>query len=108
MGHLRASGFKVDAVDVSSEELYAVKERYGVTNALAGCHTGSVEGYVVEGHVPAEDLRRLLEERPEIIGLSVPGMPLGSPGMTAPSGQEESYEVLSFDRQGNVEVFARH
>lgn len=108
MGHLRANGFKVDALDVSNQELDAVKKQYGVSDELAGCHTGSVEGYVVEGHVPAEDLRRLLEERPEIIGLSVPGMPLGSPGMEAPAGGEETYEVLSFDRQGNVEVFARH
>lgn len=86
----------------------AVKARHRVGDQLAACHTALVEGYVVEGHVPAEDIVRMLRERPEIVGLTVPGMPLGAPGMEAPSGERERYDVLSFDEAGNTSVFARH
>jgi len=106
--HLRNNGFEVEAVNVNEAELMAAKTRYGVSNELAACHTALVDGYVVEGHVPAEDVVRMLRERPEIVGLSVPGMPLGAPGMEVPSGEKERYEVLSFDEAGNTSVFARH
>lgn len=95
-------------MNVSESELMAVKTRYGVTNELASCHTALVDGYVVEGHVPAADVVRMLRERPEIVGLTVPGMPVGSPGMEGPSGEKERYEVLAFDEAGNTSVFARH
>ena len=103
--HLRASGFTVETVDVA--DLDAVKRQYGIPDSLASCHTAVVGGYVVEGHVPAEDVRRLLAERPEAGGLAVPGMPVGSPGMEAPDGRTEPYAVLLVD-DGGTTVFSRH
>lgn len=86
----------------------AIKARHSVGDELAACHTAIVDGYVVEGHVPAEDIVRMLQERPDIVGLSVPGMPTGAPGMEVPGGDAERYEVLAFDREGNTTVYARH
>ncbi len=104
--HLRADGFDVEATDL--ESLAIVKASNGVPRPLASCHTALIEGYVIEGHVPAQDIRRLLRERPAISGLAVPGMPLGSPGMEHPDpARHEDYEVLSFG-PGGVAVFARH
>ena len=94
--HLRAAGFEV-AVDERSD-LAAIRQRLGVPDALAACHTAEIDGYVVEGHVPAEAVQRLLKERPAAIGLSVPGMPPGSPGMESPT--PEAYEVLLFGKSG--------
>src|SRR6056297_475789 len=79
--HMSRAGFSVDARDVDQEALYVLKARSGITPDLASCHTAFVDGFVVEGHVPAADIERLLTERPDAIGLSVPGMPIGSPGM---------------------------
>ncbi len=108
MGHLRSEGFTVDPVDVSSAELRGTKQRYGLDEELAGCHTALVDGYVIEGHVPAADIRRLLEERPDFVGLTVPGMPAGSPGMESPSGRKDRYNVLTFDEEGRTQVYSRH
>ena len=83
-----------------------IKRKYGVTQALESCHTAVVDGYVVEGHVPADLVHRLLDERPDVKGLAVPGMPIGSPGMETPGRQPERYQVLTFDRDGSVEVYA--
>lgn len=102
--HLRAAGFTVEAVDVA--DLSEVKTLNGITRNLASCHTAIVDGYVVEGHVPATEVERLLEERPDVAGLAVPGMPIGSPGMEGPNPQ--NYEVLAFDRNGGVRVWSRH
>jgi hypothetical protein len=102
--HLEQSGFSVDVIEV--DDLPAVKQRLGVPSELASCHTAEVDGYVVEGHVPASDVQRLLRERPKIRGLAVPGMPEGSPGMEGP--HPESYAVLAFDAQGRSEVFELH
>ena len=77
-------------------------------DALASCHTGLIDGYLVEGHVPAQDVIRLLAERPEAIGLAVPGMPLGSPGMETPQGRRQPYDTLLVLRSGPPRVFARH
>ena len=104
--HLQAHGFQVKAQSVAS--LAEVKRKFNVTPALGSCHTGLVEGYVIEGHVPAGDIKRLLEDKPKVKGLAVPGMPLGSPGMEQADGTKEAYEVLSFDEAGKTEVFARH
>lgn len=90
-------------IDVDS--LTAVKRKHGVPPALDACHTALVEGYVVEGHVPADLIDRLLRERPPVVGLAVPGMPAGSPGMET-SGRAERYQVLAFDRAGRATVFA--
>ena len=87
--------------------LTPIKARYGVSRELQGCHTATVDGlYVIEGHVPADLIERLLEEEPDIVGLSVPGMPVGSPGMEVPGRAPERYDVLAFDEGGNTEVYA--
>jgi len=103
--HMRANGFSVEALNVADSVPYKKANR--VPPALGACHTATVDGYVIEGHVPANDIHRLLRERPKILGLAVPGMPVGSPGMEQGS-QTERYEVLSFDGAGNTAGYARH
>lgn len=103
--HMRANGFTVK--EVSSADMGEVKADAGVPQKLGSCHTAKVGGYVVEGHVPASDVRRMLLERPAIVGLSAPGMPLGSPGMEGPYPADR-YDVISFDREGATAVFASH
>lgn len=102
--HLKANGFAVRAEDV--RDLNAVKARYGVQRHLASCHTAVVDGYVVEGHVPAEAIKRLLRERPAVKGVAVPGMPVGSPGMEGPNA--ERYDVVTFDAEGRSQVYMRY
>lgn len=102
--HMREAGFRVRVEDRT--DLGPVKAEMGVPHDLASCHTARVGGYVVEGHVPASDVKRLLEEQPDVRGLAVPGMPVGSPGMEGP--RPERYEVVAFDGEGGREVFARH
>lgn len=105
--HLEENGFQVDVRDV--EDLAPVKERFKVPAHLASCHTALVDGYVVEGHVPADALQRFLqsERHSHAVGLAVPGMPIGSPGMEMPGRAAESYDVLLFDEAGELEVFER-
>ena len=100
--HLRAAGFTVDARNTT--DLMTINIDAGVPTPMLSCHTALVDGYVVEGHVPAEQLKRLLTERPDLVGIAVPGMPAGSPGME--SRNPQPYQVLSFDSQGNTAVFA--
>lgn len=102
--HLRDNGFTVAVEDV--EDLDAVKQRLGVPAPLQSCHTATVEGYVVEGHVPAADIRRLLTEQPEATGLAVPGMPIGSPGMEQ-GDRREPYATTLFGPDGQS-TYARH
>ena len=102
--HLEQNGFKVKAFDVQDVNTY--KERFGVPDTLGACHTAKVGGYVIEGHVPAQDIKRLLSERPKIKGIGVAGMPAGSPGMESPN--PVSYEVKSFDVGGAIKTFAKH
>jgi hypothetical protein len=102
--HLRNDGFRVTAIDLT--ELGRVKAENGVPIMLQSCHTAVVEGYTIEGHVPMADIWRLLKQRPDVRGISVPGMPAGSPGMESPNPQP--YDVLTFDDEGNVEIFASH
>ena len=83
----------------------AIKVKHGVPLALRGCHTALLQGYVIEGHVPVDAIARLLKEKPPVAGLAVQGMPIGSPGMEGPNPQP--YDVLIFDRQGRVSVYAR-
>ncbi len=104
---MRMAGFRVQEKPV--QNLMQVKQEHGVPQALLSCHTAVVEGYVIEGHVPPEQVQRLLDERPEgVVGLAVPGMPVGSPGMEAPGRGVEPYSVLAFDGQGNTEVYATY
>jgi len=104
MDHLEANGFKVDSKNLPN--LNSVKRMNGVPTQLSSCHTAIVGGYFVEGHVPAEDVKRLLEERPDVAGIAVPRMPEGSPGMEGPN--PEPYSVLAVKKDGSIEVFARH
>jgi hypothetical protein len=99
--HLRENGFQVVSHAISHAELDQVKVRHGLPAALGSCHTGIVDGYVVEGHVPADVIHRLLAERPAVDGITVPGMPMGSPGMEGPF--TEPYEVFTF-REGRAEA----
>ena len=101
--HLRANGF--DVVERDSADLAPVKVAHGVPGALESCHTAVVDGYVIEGHVPADLVAKLLAERPEVAGLAVPGMPAGSPGMEGP--YKEAYDVLAFQKDGRTTVYAR-
>jgi hypothetical protein len=101
--HLRGSGFAVTAHDV--DDLAGVKTTNNVPSRLQSCHTAVVGGYVIEGHVPADVIQRLLKERPAIAGLAVPGMPVGSPGMEVPGAPRDPYNVVSFDKQGTVAVY---
>lgn len=102
--HVRASGFRASVTE--TQDLAPLKARLGVPASLASCHTAEVEGYVLEGHVPAAAIKRLLIERPEAKGLAVPGMPVGSPGMEVGGVPDEAYEVILFGPSGQ-RIFAR-
>lgn len=104
--HMRAAGFTVRTTDL--DDVSEVKARHGVPAQLESCHTAIVDGYVVEGHMPASDVRRLLKERPKVVGIAVPGMPAGSPGMEVPGGRTQPYDVVSFDKAGKTQIFASH
>jgi len=103
--HLRQAGFHV--VENKREDMTAVKSEYGVPDKLASCHTALIAGYIIEGHVPATDVERLLKERPNVAGLTAPGMPMKSPGMQAAGQKPRGYDVLSFTKDGQTKVF-RH
>jgi hypothetical protein len=102
--HLRRNGYPVNTEDL--DDLAPIKKQYGIPDAVASCHTGRVDGYIVEGHVPADVIDRLLRERPQVAGIAVPGMPIGSPGMEVPGRPAERYQILTFDRAGATTVFA--
>jgi hypothetical protein len=102
--HLRKFGFTVRAQDLIN--LRPIKEKHGVPDDLQACHTALVDGYVVEGHVPADLIVSLLRERPPVVGLAVPGMPAGSPGMESPGSPPDRYQIFSFDGAGKRTVFA--
>lgn len=103
--HMRANGFKVTARDLSQSELSRIKSHYRVPEKLGSCHTAVVEGYVVEGHVPAHIVNRFLSERPAATGISAPGMPAASPGMDVPNGGP--YDVVIFDAFGGTRLYQR-
>jgi hypothetical protein len=103
--HMRENGFKVK--EIASAQMSEVKRSAGVPQALGSCHTAKVGGYVVEGHVPAADVKRMLTEQPKIVGISVPGMPMGSPGMKGPYPADR-YKVVRFRSDGSHGVFASH
>jgi hypothetical protein len=91
-----------------TEDVGAIKQKHGVPPKAQSCHTAIVGGYVLEGHVPAADVQRLLREKPAVTGLAVPGMPIGSPGMEVPNMTPQKYDVIAFDKQGQLKVFASH
>ena len=104
--HMRRAGFDARVVEV--EDLAPVRAKYGVPFELSSCHTGVAAGYAIEGHVPPADVLRLLRERPKALGIAVPGMPLGSPGMESPTGERETFDTLLLLKGGGTRVFARH
>lgn len=102
--HMKEAGFEVEVHDV--DDVNAIKAQNGVDRRLASCHTALIDGYVLEGHVPARDVRKLLEERPAVLGLAVPGMPAGSPGMELDDpSRHQDYQVVAFDGTGPTAVF---
>ena len=103
--HLQKNGFKVEKKQVFGKSFTDLKLKYGVPERLYACHTAVIDGYVIEGHVPADLIRKLLKEKPPVLGLAVPGMPAGSPGMEG--GKPEPYEVLTFDKNGRTTVYAK-
>jgi hypothetical protein len=106
VSYLEQAGFTATVTE--SSEMAAIKKSKGVPDAARSCHTGTIDGYVVEGHVPAADIKRMLKERPAIVGIGVPGMPAGSPGMEVASGLVQPFDVVAFDKAGRLTVFASH
>lgn len=104
--HLQKNGFEVKAHDVPGPADY--REKFGLAAQYGSCHTAKVEGYVLEGHVPAREIRRLLKEKPQALGLAVPGMPVGSPGMEVDGGRINPYEVLLISKDNRSSVYQRY
>lgn len=104
---LVAAGFTVTTEHREADALYQFKQERGIPADMASCHTALVEGYVLEGHVPVADIRRLLAERPDAVGLAVPGMPYGSPGM-GPESEREAFDVYLIQRDGTPAVFSSY
>ncbi|MCW5857693.1 MAG: hypothetical protein KIS63_05360 [Caldilineales bacterium] len=107
MAHTEQAGFSVNARDFDSPE--AQKAASLVPASLRSCHTAIVDGYIIEGHVPVSEINRLLSERPtDIVGLAVPGMPIGSPGMETPGQPDQPYDVIAFDKDGGTTIYASY
>jgi len=102
--YMQANGFTATVTDLT--DMASIKTQNGVPARAQSCHTTLVGGYVIEGHVPVEDVRRLLKEKPAVVGLAAPGMPAGSPGMDVPNSPP--YDVVSFDKNGKTTAFATH
>ena len=105
--HMRAAGFDARVTDLDDDALYALKARSGLHPDLWSCHTARIGGYVIEGHVAAADVRRLLDEQPAALGLAAPGMPIGSPGMEL-DGRVDPYDTLLVGLDGSASIFASH
>lgn len=103
--HLRRRQFQVN--DVKTEDMNAIKRKYGVPPKMASCHTAIVGGYVIEGHVPAEDIREFLAKKPDVAGISVPQMPVGTPGMEM-GDRKDPFSVISFSKSGEAKVFKHY
>jgi hypothetical protein len=102
VSHLKANNFNV--TDIVTDDMQSVKNKFGVRAEMASCHTAIINGYVVEGHVPANDIKQLLKTKPSIVGISVPGMPTGTPGMEM-GDKKDAYDVVSFDEKNQAKVF---
>ena len=100
------NGYAVKVEDV--QDLATVKSQYQVPALLQSCHTAIVDGYIIEGHVPVAEVQRLLDERPDIAGLAVPGMPIGSPGMEVEGAESQPYDVIAFDAAGDWHIYASY
>ena len=100
--HLKKNNFNVK--DIVTDDVQAIKKKYGVSDEMASCHTAIVDGYVIEGHVPASDIMKLLKTKPKIAGIAVPGMPSGTPGMEM-GDRKDAYNIMSFDKENHYEIF---
>lgn len=105
--HMLDSGFDVTMIEMDQDDLWTLKAQLGVPETAAGCHTAEINGYFVEGHVPASDIMRLVETAPDALGITVPGMPAGSPGMEM-GGRVDAFETLLVARDGTTTVFQSH
>ena len=105
--HMRQNGFQPTVHDVSAEQVRAVSKAAGLKDEGASCHTAKVGNYIVEGHVPAADVQRMLKEKPGVAGIAAPGMPIGSPGMEM-GDRKQPYDVIAFTKDGRSTVFAKH
>jgi hypothetical protein len=105
--HMRQNGFQPEVHDVSASQVRAVSQAAGLKDEGTSCHTAKVGNFIVEGHVPAADVQRMLKERPAIAGIAAPGMPVGSPGMEM-GGRKDPYNVIAFTKDGKSTVFAKH
>lgn len=105
IAYMKQQGFNIK--EIQTEDMDSIKRKLGVPKALESCHTAVVDQYLVEGHVPAEDVRKLLLNKPKALGLAAPGMPMGSPGMEM-GGRKDKFSVLLFDQQGNADKFNEH
>lgn len=105
--HMKQNGFEVKINETGNREAH---QKFNIDNKLASCHTAVVDGYVVEGHVPADDVKRLLAEKPDAVGLTAPGMPVGSPGMDGEvyQGRKDPYDVILIKKDGNHQIFNSH
>ncbi|MBG1267828.1 DUF411 domain-containing protein [Nostoc sp. WHI] len=103
--HLKAQGFEI--TDFSTPDIETIKQKFNVPDNLSSCHTAIINGYVIEGHVPANDIKRLLQEKPNVVGLSVPNMPVGTPGMEM-GNQKDPFTVFAFNHNNSVMVFNKY
>lgn len=110
VSHLKVKGFDVKTHNISDSEKSSLRRRLGLVDSFASCHTGLVGGYLIEGHVGAQDIKRLLDEKPKALGLAAPGMPVGSPGMDDPAyaGRQDKYAVLLVQRDGSSSIFKQY
>src|SRR5688500_7337657 len=108
VSHLEAAGFTTKVTEMPNAKLADFKTSKGIPRAARSCHTGVVNGYVLEGHVPAAEVHNLLKEKPAVVGLAVPGMPIGSPGMEVEGMKPAPYDVVTIDKQGGTKVFASY
>jgi hypothetical protein len=106
--HLRVSGFNTTVHDKDEAVLQRLKDELGVPQEVRSCHTAVVDRYLIEGHVPAGDIERVVKERPRVAGLAVPGMPSRTPGMAMPGEKIGDFEVISFQADGKTQIFARY
>jgi hypothetical protein len=104
--HVRAGGLTTKVTDLSDDALSSLKAKHGVPRTAQSCHTALAGGYVIEGHVPVAEIHRLLKEKPATAGIAVGGMPIGSPGMEVPGQRAQTYNVVTFDKQGAIKVYS--
>ncbi|WP_066380784.1 MULTISPECIES: DUF411 domain-containing protein [unclassified Anabaena] len=106
MEHIQKHGFNIKA-DIKTDDMEAIKQKYNLPQELASCHTAIIDGYVMEGHIPADDIKRFLKQKPEVAGLAVPGMPLGTPGMES-GDRKQPFTIMTFDQSGAVAAFKEY